>query len=283
MPLVRRCATAAVLLLLAAGAAACGSGGSAGSDPNAALNLVTPGTITAAVPLSSPPFASSGSDGRPTGFLIDLNDEIARRMGLKITYLTATESTALSGLTAHRYDMMAFGLVEEPEQAKAVAFTKPIYWGVNSTLVKAGSPEKAPADFAGKRVGASSASAQFTFAQQTFPSASVIAEPTNATGSAQLLDGNLDGFVVGGTQAAAFMAQNPGKLAVACSAPQAQPDAMALSKSEPAFQAAYGKQLAAAVTDGTFLKLYDQDVPGIPYPTDMTRFWPALTAQLAKK
>lgn len=272
--------------LVTAVLAGCGGANGDSSAPSRSgvedLDLIHRGTITAATVAGSPPFSGVGQDGKPAGLLIEVNETIAKRMGLKIVYRTISESGAFAGITTNQFDMLSIGLVEDPQQAHAVAFTKPIYWGVNATLVPVSATESKPADFAGKRVGGSGQSAQFLYAQQTFKTATVDSEASNASGLSQLLDGNIDGFVVGGTQAGVILAQHPGKLKIAMTTPQARPSAMAINKNEPKFQKAYAKQFANLVNDGTFLKLFYKYLPTTPYPTDMYRFWPSLEQQQKK-
>jgi ABC-type amino acid transport substrate-binding protein len=46
------------------------------------------------------------------------------------------------------------------------------------------------------------------------------------------------------------------------------------------YLAAYNKQLADLVNDGTFLKLYRKYFPGVDYPSSLFQYWPSLRTQV---
>ncbi|MEV4604618.1 transporter substrate-binding domain-containing protein [Amycolatopsis sp. NPDC049253] len=279
---MRRRLRTAFTALAAAGlltVSACGGGGSASTDP---YGLAVPGTITAGVPQGDAPFVSPDAGGKPAGMLIDLNDVIAKRMGLKITYKLSTVGAGLPLVTAGQYDMMIADLTMSEERKRNVAFTTPFYVDANDVLVRSDSPAKTVADLNGKRVGVGIGSAQADFAAKTLPQASVVSVQTNATGIDQLLNGNLDGFVVSSVQAITVFAQHPGRLKVGVSVQNPLPEAMAVRKGLDKFLADYDKQLAAVVDDGTFLKLYHQYFPGQEYPSSLFQYWPSLQAQVRK-
>ncbi|MFI5615468.1 substrate-binding periplasmic protein [Amycolatopsis sp. NPDC051903] len=274
--------TAPVLLAALLAVSACSSPGSSagGSGSGDAYGLAVPGTITAAVPQGDAPFVSPDATGKPAGLLIDLNDLIAQRMGLKITYKLSTVGAGLPLVTAGQYDMMIADLTMSEERKRNVAFTTPFYVDANDVLVRSDSPVKAVADVAGKRIGAGIGSAQADFAAKALPQAHVVSVQTNATGIDQLLNGNLDGFVVSSVQAITVFAQHPGRLKVGVSVQNPIPEAMAVRKGLDKFLTDYDKQLAAAVDDGTFLKLYRKYFPGQEYPSSLFRYWPSLQAQV---
>ncbi|MGW4489714.1 substrate-binding periplasmic protein [Amycolatopsis sp. NPDC004368] len=206
---------------------ACGGGDPAANDP---YGLAVPGTITAGVPQGDAPFVSPDATGKPAGMLIDLNDLIAKRMGLKITYKLSTVGAGLPLVTAGQYDMMIADLTMSEERKRNVAFTTPFYVDANDVLVRADSPVKTVADLDGKRVGVGIGSAQADFAAKTLPKATIVSVQTNATGIDQLLGGNVDGFIVSSVQAITVFAQHPGKLKTGVSVQNPLREAMAVRK-----------------------------------------------------
>ncbi|QRP50138.1 ABC transporter substrate-binding protein [Amycolatopsis sp. FDAARGOS 1241] len=276
--------TAPVLLAAVLAVSACSSSaGADGSGSGDGYGLAVPGTITAAVPQGDAPFVSPDATGKPAGMLIDLNNLIAQRMGLKITYKLSTVGAGLPQVTAGQYDMMIADLTMSEERKRNVAFTTPFYVDANDVLVRSDSPVKAVADVAGKRIGAGIGSAQADFAAKALPQANVVSVQTNATGIDQLLNGNLDGFVVSSVQAITVFAQHPGRLKVGVSVQNPIPEAMAVRKGLEKFLTDYDKQLAAVVDDGTFLKLYHKYFPGQEYPSSLFQYWPSLQAQVRKE
>src|SRR4051812_42145252 len=87
---------------------ACGAGSTTDSAVTSdRYGLATAGTITAGVSQGDAPFVSPDASGKPVGMLVDLNDEIAKRMGLRIVYkLTTISGGLLSLVTAGHFDMM---------------------------------------------------------------------------------------------------------------------------------------------------------------------------------
>lgn len=283
-PVTRRLITAFVAVAVIATMAACSSPASsptnASTEKAVDYGLTVPGTITAGVPQGDPPFVSPDATGKPFGMLVDLNDVIAERMGLKIVYKLTTTSAGLPLVTAGRYDMMIADLTMSEERKKNVNFTTPFYVDANDVLVREDSKVKEISDLDGKRVGAGIGSAQYDFAVKFLPKVQLATVVTNASGLDQLLSGNLDGFVLSSVAATTVFAANPGKLKVGLSVDNDIPEAMGVNKDRTLFLKDYNKQLAKTVDDGTFLKLYRKYFPGIEYPTTLYKYWPSLKAQI---
>ncbi len=271
--------------------AACGSSGSAGSGSASApasgaasLGLIQAGVIQSAVTVGDAPLATVTKDGQPEGLLVDLDNAIAKNLGVTISYKTTTTAAALAGLTAHHYDLLSVGLSVTPARQQEVAFSKPIYSSSNSVVVRVGSSFSSPASLAGKRVGASVGSTQYNFAKATLPTATLVAEQLNSTAITGLQSGTLDAIVVTNTEAGTLITETPGKFKVAYSVPEDTSSAVAIGKQETGLQTAYAAQLAKLVSNGTYLKLYDKWIAplGQPFPVKLYDVWPSLRAQVAK-
>jgi ABC-type amino acid transport substrate-binding protein len=289
--MIRRFAVVVAAVAVIATVSACSSGGAAPATSDTATGgpvdygLTTPGTITAATTAGGAPFASVDGTGKPVGMLIELNNRIAKGMGLKTVYKTTDTPAGLGGLTSGTYDMMAVGLVESPERAESVAFTKPIFWGQNAVLVRADSKVKTLDDLDGLRVGAGTGSQQYDFAVKSLPKAQLVTEATSAGGVSQLLNGNLDAFLIGATHTSVIIPENPGKLKVALAVDQDVPGGMAINKKLTVFQKAYQAELTKMVKNGTLIDLYYKyfDTKTVPYPASMYKIWPELKQQVAAK
>jgi ABC-type amino acid transport substrate-binding protein len=275
---IRRVLVAATAVAaLGASLAACGSGGQ--SD---GYGLTQDGTITAGVTAGDAPFVSPDPSGKPVGLLVDLNNVIAQRMGLKITYKMTTVSAGLSLVTAGQLDMLAVGMLPTPARKKSVDFSQPFYLASDDVLVPAGSSVHSADDLKGKRVGAGQSSAQADFVTAKVPGATLISQPTNGAGVTQLLSGNLDAMVLASTEVPTVLKENAGRITIAYSAPHDEASAMPINNKLTSFEKAYGEQLAKTMDDGTFLKLYDRYFPGEPYPSQMFTYWPQLRDQIKK-
>jgi ABC-type amino acid transport substrate-binding protein len=278
-------AVAAAASVTACGGSSGSPGPGSGSGSGAAsLGLIQAGVIQSAVTAGDAPLATVTKTGQPEGFLVDLDNAIARNLGVTISYKTTTTAAALAGLTAHHYDLLSVGLSVTPAREREVAFSKPVYSSSNSVVVRAGSPVSSPAGLAGQRVGASLGSTQYNFAKATLPKAILVAEQLNSTAITGLQSGTLDAIVVTNTEAGTLITQTPGKFKVAYSVPEDTSSAVAMAKQETGLQAAYAAQLAKLVSDGTYLKLYDKWIAplGMPFPAKLYTVWPSLRAQVTK-
>lgn len=282
----RRLITAIAIIAALATVTACTSGG--GTAPNESptavdYGLAVPGTITAAAPGGNPPFISNDATGKPVGLLVDLNEVITKRMGLNIVYKLTTVSAALPQLTAGQYDMIVASMAMSPEREQSMTFTAPFIWNEDVVVTAENATANKISDFDGKRLAAGLGSAQEDFAKKRLPKAQLVTVVTNAAGIDQLLNGNLYGMILASNQVTSVLAQNPGKLKAALTAPHDTPSAMGINKKLTVFQKAYGEQLATTIDDGTFLKLFHEYFPGDPYPTEMYKYWPSLKDQIAKE
>lgn len=270
---------ALVGLLLSGCASAAESGGAAKASASSGnpYGLIEAGTITAATQTGQPPFASADASGKPVGFVIDVTDEAARRLGLKVDYKATSVTASLAGLTTGQYDLAASGLGVTAERQKSVDFTKPLFWSTTAVLTDGSSAASTLGGFSGKRVGVVTGSAQEPLVLTKMPGADAIRFQNENAAVSQLLNGSIDAFVVGGPDAAQFMKQYP-KLKLAVSAPVDHPTSMAVPKNHAAFLTALDGQIAAMVADGTYAKLY-REYFTTPPTAELLKAWPQLAAQ----
>ncbi|GAA4600769.1 ABC transporter substrate-binding protein [Actinoallomurus liliacearum] len=253
---------------------ACG-GGASKDDP---YGLETAGTIEAAVSTDQPPFASASKAGAPQGYIVDITNEVAKRLKLKVNYKASTVPAALQGLTSGQYDLAASGLGVTAERQKQVSFTKALYWSTTAVVTRTDESASQVTDFRGKQVGVVTGTVQEAFIAQKMTGARKVQFPNQNAAVSQLLSGNLDAFVVGGPDAEAYLKQYK-KLKIATSAPVDHPTSMAVQKKNTKFLQAVDAQLTAMVGDGTFLRLYKKWFTEAP-ADDLVSVWPALKSQL---
>src|SRR5258707_10985307 len=75
---------------------ACGGG----SSEHGPYGLEPAGTMEAAVSTDQPPFASASKAGAPQGYIVDITNEVAKGLKLKVSYKASTVPAALQGLTS---------------------------------------------------------------------------------------------------------------------------------------------------------------------------------------
>jgi polar amino acid transport system substrate-binding protein len=253
-------------------AAACGSGGSGGSDGKSDYGLVQPGTLLAATSGDQPPF-SSLKNGKPVGFTIDLNDEVARRLKLKTEYKQTTTDSGIQGLTVGQYDVVANGLGVTPERQGVVTFAKGEYWSTTAALVLRSTDISSFGDLKGKKVAVITGSVQADYLKKLSGAVETDFPSENAAVSA-LTSKTVDAFLVGGPDAENYMKQLPA-LKVGASQPVDHPTTVAFAKDGTALAKAYDKELSAMVADGTYRKIYDRYFSDPPNK-ELVAIWPGL-------
>jgi polar amino acid transport system substrate-binding protein len=276
----RSLAAAGMATTLLAALVACGSTNAGGPAKSAApkYELVQDGVITAATNLQ-PPFSMTDASGNRTGFAIDLMNEAAKRLHLKVEYKSTDLQGTLSGLSAGRYDVGAAGFGATPARKKQVAFTKPYYWGFTAILTMKTATQKEVTDFDGKRIGVVSGSVQEPFLAERMPKAKPVKYQDQAAMIAQLLSGGVDGMVVGGADAEEYVAKQPVRIAV--SEGSLQGTAYPLRKDgDPAFLNDLDAQIDKMIEDGTWVKLYKKYFHH-PVAADLLRERPELAHQVA--
>lgn len=258
--------------------AGCGDGSDTAKASNAnPYGLIDAGTIRSATQTGQPPFAYAKDSGQPAGLIVDLTDEAAERLGLKVDYKSTSVTGSLAGLTAGQYDLASSGLGVTAERQKSVDFTKPLFWSTVTVLTTSKSTVSAFAGFNGKRVGVVTGSSQEAQLPTRIPKADPVRFQTANAAVSQLLNGSIDAFLVGGPDATEFVKQYSG-LRQAVSAPVDHPTSMAVPKNHTAFLKALDKQFAAMVADGSYAKLYRKYFTTPPEP-ELLAAWPALKSQ----
>lgn len=234
------------------------TGSTVASSPRPApnLDLVTPGTISAATQSDQFPFAFDATNGTLQGFSVDLVNEIAKRLHLKVTYTALSLDPLLSGITAGQYDTAAVGLSVTPEREAAMNFTEPFYFGYDAILEKKGSDLKiTKSSLEGRTLAVVTGSAQVQYAQQNFPDAIQKDFPSQSAALAALLGGQVDAFFLGGPDTIKYLKQNP-SLALAGTIQTDQANAFPVPKQNTKLVPAMNKELNAMFADGTYTRIY---------------------------
>ena len=261
-------AVAVTVALLTAG---CGSNDHAGSGDNP-YQLIKSGTLLAATSGDQPPF-SVIKNGKPEGFTIALNEEVAKRLGLTTEYKQTDVPSGIQGLTSGQYDMVAGGLGVTAEREKSILFAKGMYWSETAALALKKSTVTTMADLSGKRVAVVTGSVQAEYVKKIAGAVPTDFASQNAAVSA-LHSGDVEAFLVGGPDAEEYLKQFS-DLKIAAAQPVEHPSTVAFQKTNTALATAYNEQLAALVKDGTYRKIYDQYFTEPPRP-ELINIWPGL-------
>jgi polar amino acid transport system substrate-binding protein len=110
------------------------------------------GVMTTANSFEYVPFGYVES-GTYAGFDVDLGEELARRMGVKLTWEKIDFRGIIAALTSKRVDLLVTAMTHSPERAERILFSVPYFDGGIGAAYRVGTPVETPADLKGKVVG----------------------------------------------------------------------------------------------------------------------------------
>lgn len=152
MTSLRRSLVLSIIVLIATLLAAAGCGGGDNKSNNGGGGGKVPANLTVGSDIPYTPFEF----GKPPyqGFDVDVVNEIARRLGTKVTFKKTPFDTIFRDLAQGKFDMVASASTITPERAKEVDFSDSYFPADQSLMVKKGSNIKTVDDVAGKVIGA---------------------------------------------------------------------------------------------------------------------------------
>jgi ABC-type amino acid transport substrate-binding protein len=178
-PLAILAGTVLVAALAACSGGDAGSGDSgAGSDPNATgstlADIQARGVINIGVGLTTPPFGMKDNSGNPSGFDIDVANELADYLGVKANLFEVSADARIPTLQSGQADVISFTLTVTPERQEQVDFSSigeiNAYQGV---AVPEGSAVTSIDELANKTIAVQKGARGATLAETAFPEASL--------------------------------------------------------------------------------------------------------------
>jgi polar amino acid transport system substrate-binding protein len=160
--LVSLAAALAVLLVVSAcggGGSGAESGGSGGGGGDLLQEVKDRGVLRAATDPAYPPQSFLNEQGEFRGFDIDVTEEIAKRMGVEVEWVTPSWDVLTAGSWNGRWDLSVGSMTITPERAKVLHFTPPYYYYPASVAVHESNTDitNLETDLDGKRIGVCSA------------------------------------------------------------------------------------------------------------------------------
>lgn len=146
--------TLVLAVALALVLAACGGNGDGGEqgEGGEGTDGVEGGQVTVASEISYRPFEFT-EGGEPTGFDIDLMNEISDRAGFAVEYQNVGFDGIVQGLNTGLYEVAISAMTITPERAEQVDFSEPYFNADQSLLVQGGSDIQSTDDLAEANVG----------------------------------------------------------------------------------------------------------------------------------
>ncbi|HRK01164.1 MAG TPA: ABC transporter substrate-binding protein [Oligoflexia bacterium] len=151
------------------------------------------GVLRVAVDGMTPPF-NYYKGKELSGFEIDLVNEMAKRLGVKVEWSVQTFNTLLVGLGQDRFDLIASSHAITPERQKVADFAEPHYCTGAVLVTKSGGP-KTKSDLVGK-VGVVPVGTVYYNALKNVPGIKEVRTvPSETDGLQTLLNGRADVWV----------------------------------------------------------------------------------------
>lgn len=151
------------------------------------------GTIRIATEGAFPPFnVLKGKE--LTGFEVELAEQLAKQLGLKVQWATQPFDNLLIGLNQDRYDFVIASHGINPERAKAVDFSNPHYCTGGAIVAKPGGPLTAAA-LRGKAVGVQVGTTYLDNVRKVPGVGDVKTFPKDTDAQAALMSGRVDAWV----------------------------------------------------------------------------------------
>lgn len=148
---VAACAAAA-LVPVAAACTPMPSGGGAAAADSALKHVLASGTLKVASCLSFTPFGFTNPQGQPDGYDVDIANELAKEMGVKLEIVDTTSSNRIPNLQTNKVDVVFCNFTRTLERAKEISFTDPYVVATEGLLVRTGSGVTSLDDMKGRTV-----------------------------------------------------------------------------------------------------------------------------------
>ncbi len=243
-------------------AAGCGSsdssttgsdtGGGAGGD----LGLQSSGKLLVGSDIPFPPF-EQGTSPNYTGFDIDVVNEVAKKLGLDVTYQDTGFGEIFVNLSQGQFDMVASATTITPERQQTVDFSDPYYEAQQALVVLPGSDIKTVDDLDGKTVGVQDGTTGEAFVNDETSAGGVQAYPQGPDAINALKSGQVDAVVID-QPVAQDAVKKSGGVEIATPIPTGELYGFAFQKDNDALREAFNEQLAALKKDGGFAKIYQK-------------------------
>ncbi len=116
--------------------------------------VIEAGELTIGIDPSYPPFETIDGKGQIAGYDVDLAEEIARRLGVRVSFVSVDIGSIQDGLLAKKFDVIVSSLPPFPEFTKKISYSRP-YFNAGQVLVVASATKDISSlkDLEGKTLG----------------------------------------------------------------------------------------------------------------------------------
>ena len=148
-------AVAALLVVAACGGGGSAGGGGGGGGGDLLQEVKDRGTLRVSTDPAYPPQSFQSNTGDFKGFDIDVTEEIAKRMGVEVEWMTPSWEVITAGSWNGRWDLSVGSMTITPERAKVLHFSPAYYYTPAAAAVHEDNTDitDLKTDLDGKRIG----------------------------------------------------------------------------------------------------------------------------------
>lgn len=235
---------------------------------------MTPGTLVVGMNLQFAPEMYLDAAGKPAGYDVDLLNQLAADLGVKLQIENLDFNGLIPGLQAKKFDMVSVGLTATDARKQAVDFSRP-YVPYTSVLAVRENDTLPPTidsyNVSGKIITALQGSSGEQLAKKTFPKATVTGFSDQSAALLQVATGRALGSVLEDYILAKYQKSNPNQVKKAA-LPQPLElgyGSWAVQKGNSALTSAFDTFLCKQQTSGGLAKAYTTnfgvaDFPAMP-------------------
>ena len=238
---------------------------SASAESKAEITTVTAGKLIMATNATFPPYEYHEGD-KIVGIDAEIAKAIADKLGLELVIEDVAFDSIIAGVQAGKYDIGCAGMTVTEDRLKSVNFSTSYATGIQSIIVKEGSPIKTIDDLVkGKyKVGVQSGTTGDIYmadAENGGVGEDRIDRYNNGNDAVvALMSGKVDAVCIDNEPAKAYVAANKG-LTILETPFTEEKYAIAVNKSNEALLAAINKALEELTADGTIAKIIEKYIP----------------------
>ena len=235
------------------------------AESKADITTVTAGKLTMATNATFPPYEFHEGD-KIVGIDAEIAKAIADKLGLELVIEDVAFDSIIAGVQSGKYDIGCAGMTVTEDRLKSVHFTTSYATGIQSIIVKEGSPIKTIDDLVkGKyKVGVQSGTTGDIYmsdAENGGVGEDRIDRYNNGNDAVvALLAGKIDAICIDNEPAKAYVAANKG-LSILETPFTEEKYAIAVSKNNEALLNAINNALDELIKDGTIAKIVEKYIP----------------------
>lgn len=218
------------------------------------------GKLVAGLDDAFPPFGFRNEKNELVGFDIDLGNELAKRLGVKMEWQPTEWSSVIMSLKSKKFDVIWSGMSITEERKKEINFSIPYIAAAQVIIVKSDNKTiNGREDLVGKVVGTQLGSTGEEAARRELKGLKELKTFDVFTEAINDLNiGRLDAVVIDDVTANYYLKTKPGAFRIVDDVLSYEPMGIGVRKEDVTLLEAINKELKAMIEDGTYAKISER-------------------------